>query len=62
MKAKPIPASEASCDESIPKKMQNGYDSMTVMTVCEITTTETQTKPKTLHTVINHTVITLMTV
>ena len=26
--------------------MQNGYDSMTVMTVCEITTTETQTKPK----------------
>ena len=27
-------------------KMQNGYDSMTVMTVCEITTTETQTKPK----------------
>jgi len=31
---------------SIPKKMQNGYDSMTVMTVCEINTTETQTKPK----------------
>jgi len=31
---------------SIPQKMQNGYDSMTVMTVCEINTTETQTKPK----------------
>ena len=31
---------------NLSQKMQNGYDSMTVMTVCEITTTETQTKPK----------------
>jgi hypothetical protein len=31
---------------SIPKKMQNGYDSMTVMTVCKINTTVTSPKPQ----------------
>jgi hypothetical protein len=31
---------------SIPKKMQNGYDSMTVMTVCKINTTVTSAKPQ----------------